>query len=454
VSLDSLSIIDGPVPVVVVVLTMLSLLASIGWRSSQTRRRRRASEEWSEPELRRRPTWHWQLLVGVPVAAALAGLTALLVDGLAIIPYQFPNSFYAWFAFIPLAVVICVLGWLGAPWWRRIVSVISVGLACVFAFIVINQHYEYWPNVGALLGKEAQYEVDDAQLKQAQADYRHTKKLPDHGFTITKQIPGTTSGFVARDAYIWLPPAWVASPTPNLPVIMLLHGSPGEPADWTRAGFVDQTAQAYALDHDGKAPIIVMPDSNGSETADTECVNSKLGHVETYLTVDVPAFVRKTFNAKTADRSWVVAGESAGGMCSVMLALRHDKQFAAFGDYAGLTSPTVSQTVNPPATVDALFAGDQDAYNQHDPLWLLRNNRYEGLAGWFEVGLSDDAPLQAQRTLVPLARAAGILTCAREVPGQHDYTFVTQAFQDSLPWLAYRLGVGSEPPVAVTACSP
>lgn len=450
--IESISIDAGWVPVVVIVATMLSLLASIGWRSSQTRRRRRASSEWSEPEVRRLSTWRWQLLFGIPITLALVGMAALIDDGVALIPYQYPNSFYAWFGFIPLAACFCVLGWLGAPWWRRIVSLLSVVLACVFAFVVVNEHYQYWPNIGSLLGKNAQYQVDDVQLKQAQADYRKTKRLPDHGFTITENIPGTKSGFTTRDAYIWLPPAWVASPTPRLPVVELLHGSPGAPGDWTRAGFADQSAQAYALQHGGKAPILAMVDSNGSETNDTECVDSSRGKAETYLTVDVPDYMREKFAAKTGDRTFAVAGESAGGMCSTMLALRHPDIYAAFGDYAGLTSPTVGQDVDPGATVSALFNGDQDAYNEHDPLWLLKNRRFKDLAGWFQVGLSDAGPLAAQRTLVPLARSAGVYTCALEIPGQHDYTFVTQAFQTSYPWLSWRLDLGPEPQTPAT-CS-
>jgi S-formylglutathione hydrolase FrmB len=453
--IDSISVIDGWFPTVVIVLTIAALLASLGWRATRTRRRRRSpsSDDWSTPEVRRRPVWRWQLLLGIPIAIALVGLAALIDDGVSLIPYQFPNSFYAWFALIPLALAFCAIGWRGAPWWRRAISVISVVLACVFAFTFVNQHYEYYPNIGALLGKEAQYEVSDAQLSKAQADYRKTKQLPSHGFTISEAIPGTKSGFQGRPAYIWLPPAWVKSPTPELPVVELLHGSPGAPEDWTRAAFVDQTAQAYALDHAGKAPILVMPDVNGSYTGDTECVDSSLGRLETYLTEDVPAYMRKTFHASTGPQTMALAGLSAGGMCAVMLTLRHPDLYTAFGDYAGLTSPTVGAAVDPVQTTAALFGGNRDEYNEHDPLWLLKNRKFSDIAGWFEVGLGDGEALAAERELVPLARAAGVLTCVKEIPGQHDYTVFAQAFKDSYPWLSYRLKSGPEPPNLASICS-
>jgi S-formylglutathione hydrolase FrmB len=76
----------------------------------------------------------------------------------------------------------------------------------------------------------------------------------------------------------------------------------------------------------------------------------------------------------------------------------------------------------------------------------MKNNRYPDLGGWFAVGTSDGDAQRAQATIVPLARSAGILTCTSMVPnGTHDFGFAAQAFQDALPWLANRIGVGPKP---------
>ena len=63
-----------------------------------------------------------------------------------------------------------------------------------------------------------------------------------------------------------------------------------------------------------------------------------------------------------------------------------------------------------------LFGGSKAEYDAHDPLVLLRTHTYPTLGGWFEVGTADSAPLAAQRTLVPLARGAGIATCSASFP--------------------------------------
>jgi S-formylglutathione hydrolase FrmB len=189
-----------------------------------------------------------------------------------------------------------------------------------------------------------------------------------------------------------------------------------------------------------------MPDATGSETTDTECVNSRLGNAETYLSTDVPAFMHSTFDTETAPGSMAIAGLSAGGMCATMLALRHPGIYGTFADYAGLTSPTVGESVDPQATIHALFHGSAAAYAAHDPLNLLATNRYPGMAAWFEVGTADGGPLAAQHTLVPLAGRAGIATTAIEVPGAgHDFDLFAKGFSDSLPFLTYRLGLTPAP---------
>ena len=48
---------------------------------------------------------------------------------------------------------------------------------------------------------------------------------------------------------------------------MLLHGTPGDPTDWTDGGLAPATADAWAAEHGGAAPVLVMPDINGCSRA-------------------------------------------------------------------------------------------------------------------------------------------------------------------------------------------
>lgn len=301
----------------------------------------------------------------------------------------------------------------------------------------VNAHFDYFRTLGDVLGLPPSDEVELAALL-ARVD------RPERGVVTTMEIPGKESGFTGRPAMVWVPPAWFARPRPALPVVMLLHGTPGTPQDWLDGGQAGATADAYAAAHGGVAPILVMPDVNGTLDGDSECVDGPAGRVETYLTADVPRFVQDVFHAAAPGRTWAVAGLSEGGSCSLMLALRHPDLFATFGDYAGLAGPRAGDTnADTDSAVAQLFGGSQAAFLAHEPSALLARRQFAELGGWFEVGDADPEPYAAAGTIVPAARRAGIATCEVVVPGGgHTFAVFSQAFSDSLPWIAGRLGAG------------
>lgn len=320
-----------------------------------------------------------------------------------------------------------------------------VSLATVLVLVgsgaTLNAHFDYFRTLGDVIGLPPSDEVALAALL-ARTD------RPDRGVVTTTEIRGSESGFTARPATVWVPPAWFARPRPALPVVMLLHGTPGTPQDWLDGGQAGATADAYAAAHGGTAPILVMPDVNGTIDADSECVDGPAGRVETYLTVDVPRFVQDVFHAAAPGRAWAVAGLSEGGSCSLMLALRHPDLVATFGDYGGLAGPRAGDTnADTASAVSGLFGGSQEAFLAHEPAALLATRRFPELGGWFEVGDADPEPLAATGALVPAARRAGIATCEVVVPGGgHTFAVFSRAFSDSLPWIAGRLGAGPAVP--------
>jgi S-formylglutathione hydrolase FrmB len=285
------------------------------------------------------------------------------------------------------------------------------------------------------------------------AQARTSHRLPGQGVVVTEVIPTPVSHFVTDVAYVYLPPAWFATPRPALPTLILLPGEPGTSADWTASGDADNSLDAFAAAHHGRAPIVVMPDPDGTKTVDSECVNSTFGNAETYLAVDVPAFARRTLGAADGPRSLAVAGLSAGGTCSTMLALRHPGEFETFASYSGFAQPTY-QDDDVATSIDVLFGGSRAAFDAHDPTFLLRQRRYPGLAGWFEVGDQDTVPRRAAEALAPAAHAAGIDTCVLVRPGGHDFGLWRQAFADSLPWLAWRMQLTPEPAHVPADCEP
>ncbi|HEY6531958.1 MAG TPA: alpha/beta hydrolase-fold protein [Acidimicrobiales bacterium] len=417
--MGDISLVDGWLPWFVVVLCIGTLVLAVRWHSGR---------------------WRAQLRWGAVLTIGGVGLAYLLNETLDLIPWSFPLSFYALAGLVVFAMTAAVVGFRHERNWKRLDGLVSVVASLALLGVVVNAHYQYLPTVANLFGKVAENEVGLPELQQIRDEVRSTGQLPAKGSTLHVAIPGTTSGFDARDAYLYVPPAFFADPAPTLPVLMLLHGTPGGPEDWLVGGEADQVADAFAARNDGKAPILVMPDATGGDFADTECVDSSRGHAETYLTVDVANYVSHTLDVGSS--RWGIAGLSMGGFCSLMLSLRHPQQFVVFGDYSGLSQPTL----DPPDTALAdLFGGDQQTMDAHDPTKILAGAHLSGLAGWFEVGESDSQPLEATRAVATQATQAGITACLLVRSGGHDFAFWHQALENSLPWISTQLGLLAPP---------
>jgi S-formylglutathione hydrolase FrmB len=428
VDLDSVSIIDGPVPIVIYALTAVLVVLGLGWRSG---------------------IWRRQLMVAIPAAIVLTGVAAVLEKIFNFVSYDYPPTFYVWLALVLFTVVAAIVGWPGERAGGRVASLLAIPVAMVLMGQQVNAQYAYYPNLGALSGKVAQNELDAGGLADKEDEVRTSGTLPASGNVIEVAIPGTVSGFNARNGYVYLPPAWYADPKPQLPVIMMLHGSPGDPSNWTQAAAADQTADAFAAQNGGVAPILVTPDINGSTEGDTECVDGRRGNVETYLMTDVVNFVRDTYNAATGPSSLAVLGLSTGATCSLMLGARHPDQIVAVGDFSGEVRPDVDNG----NTLQDLFGGDQAAFDAYDPTKIIPTKQYPNMGIWFESGVDDAGSVAAQNQMAPIARAAGMQVCIGTMQGGHDFTVWTRSFQLTLPWFSGRLGLTPMPDPLPSECT-
>jgi S-formylglutathione hydrolase FrmB len=429
----NIDLITGWFPETVVIVAIVSVVLSVGWHDG---------------------AWKWQLPVGIPVSFVMTVLTAVAIHVFNLVPAEFPTSFYLWAWLIWFSLVIIVMGWTRAHWILRSFSVLALVFCVVAAFTVINQEFDYYPTLARLLGKNAADFTNLPQLQAIRSEVRKTGKLPDHGETLAVTIPGRVSKFQTSQAYVYLPPVWFKNPEPQLPVIELIAGVPGQPSDWTRAGYADTTSTAFAEQHDGMAPILVIPANNGLATPDTECSNSVFGNAETYLITDVPTYMQTNFNAAIGKHSLAVAGLSAGGTCAEMLALRNPKTFSIFASYSGYASPTYIND-DEQQTIDQLYAKSKANYEAHNPVHLLKTTQFPGMSAWFTAGTGDPQPLAASKQLAALARSAGMTqVCDSAPPGGHDFIFWAAAFKSSLPWLSWKLGLTHAPTDVPAHCTP
>lgn len=353
-----------------------------------------------------------------------------------------------WIMLLPFisSCIICIVIWTekGKVKNRLIGSAVII-LGLLFSMVLFNNYYRYCPTLFDAFGIHSPSRITLSSLRAA---FHHkslatTKPISTltgaatQGKVYSLDIPGTISHFKARTGWVYVPAVAFTSANINLPVIVLLSGVPGSTDDWINGGDLVQTMNAYAATHHGITPLVVMVDHNGSELNDTECVDSPRGNVETYLTQDVPNFIKGYFNVSTNPQNWAIGGLSDGGTCGVMLALRHPNIYRYFLDFSGEIGPEVGTEQQ---TIDALFHGSFADWQDHQPLYLMEHTVYTNTGGYFAVGSNDNPAIVNQvRELYTTSRYYGLNTQYETIPGEHTFAVWAQAYKDALPWIAERI---------------
>lgn len=395
---------------------------------------------------------HSRRAVPIGTTAALV-LTVVLYIVVEKVWHPFPDPIvdgvYAWIGIGVAGLVLLVPRMRRSTRWiGRIVTVLAAVALVVTAGVQINRVYGQYPTIADALGLPDSNRIDFANLPgptgrtvdgtPLDSVWKAPQNLPSAGRVTSAAIPGAKSGFAARDAQLYLPPAYFVDPRPLLPVLVLLTGQPGDPRDWFSAGKLAVTMDDFAKEHGGLAPIVVIADGLGSELANPLCMDSKLGNAGSYLGVDVPAWTKANLQVNPDPRAWAIAGLSYGGTCALQMATNYPDVYPTFIDMSGQTEPTLGDRQR---TVDAAFGGDESAYDKVNPANLMASRTYPNSAGVFVVGSDDKDFRSGQQAMYDKAKAAGMDVLYVELPGGHSWAVWQPGLRTQLGWLAHRLGL-------------
>jgi S-formylglutathione hydrolase FrmB len=326
----------------------------------------------------------------------------------------------------------------------RVITVLATVFAVVMALCQINNNFDEYPTVGSVLHISnvktvSLDEVGNKDIKAVDVDkWKKPSDLPSQGGVVTYPIPGTASKFKARPAKIYLPPAYLTNPRPLLPVLVLMAGQPGSPEDWLVGGRLTETMDQYAAKNDGLSPIVVVADATGEELANPLCLDSSLGNVATYLSQDVPSWIKDNLQVESDPKGWSIGGLSYGGTCSLQMTTNYPTVYPTFLDMSGQLEPTLGDRKR---TVDQAFGGDAAKFTAVNPMDLMKTKQYPGVAGAFVVG-KDDAEYRPGLTQVyQTAQAAGMDVHLNIVPGGHSFAVWSAGLKLEMPWLGKRLGL-------------
>jgi len=403
--------------------------------------------------LLRRPRRWWTRTVPAVllIAAALTVLLAVLIDQVwQPFPDTLPLPVLLLIGAMLAAVGLAVLGMRTRRWPGRAVAVVAVLLVVLGSLQGMNVVYREYPTLRTALGLPAVDEIPFTQVPLREqviaarsglplsAIWRAPAGMPATGVVAEVTIPATVSGFTARPAWLYLPPAYLSRPRAQLPVLVLLSGQPGSPDDWLNGGRLAERMDAFAAAHDGLAPVVVMPDHLGDPLNNPLCMDSRLGNVATYLSVDVPAWIRATLQVDPNASGWAIGGFSNGGTCSLQMAVNAPQVYPTFVDISGEAEPTLGDHAE---SVQAAFGGDDAAWAAVNPLDVLARKKFPGTAGFLVAGQQDaEYGPQAQRVYAA-CKAAGMDVRLDEKPGGHTFEVWGPGLDDALPWLATRQGL-------------
>lgn len=321
----------------------------------------------------------------------------------------------------------------------------AVVLAVVCALMAFNFHYSMYRTPSDLWTPTALTELPPVphrtgtpRLERPASAWVPPADVPAKGSISTVEIPGTVSGFRARPGRVYTPPAYNLPGHPQFPVLVLMAGQPGEPDYWVRIGHIDEIMDAYAAEHGGLAPVVVIPDHLGAATDNPLCADAHLGRNATYLEVDVVNWAIDNLDVDPDTTHWAVAGLSNGGTCATQLATRRPDLFTTFVSISGEREPSLGDEKR---TVAVGFDRDRAKFAANNPLDLMAERRYPDTLGLFTVGDKDPKFTAFATELMTAGQAAGMDARLLTVPGGHDWAAWVGGLKASLPLILPRMGL-------------
>ena len=402
----------------------------------------------------RPPTKVWLLhLAGALVASLIVQAVLVLIIDYWLLPFGIPLEFrnWAWVYVAVLGTAIAVVNLWRSRWWRKLLAVIGIVSVVLASTLAINATYGQYPTLRDALGLTSYPELPASLMRSAATVpppgqtlaevWEAPVDLPAKGGLYETTIPATKSGFPARRAVIYLPPAALVDNPPALPVVIALSGQPGDPSNIFTSGQLGSTLDKFASEHGGLAPIIVAADQLGTEYDNPMCIDGPLGNSQTYLSTDVPNWIQASLPVSLERTSWTIGGFSQGGICSLQLAAEFPEVYGSFIDISGDEKPTLGDDAS---TLALGFNGDKAAYEAAQPLNFLKKRDYSDVRAVFAVGKLDNTFGPQQRVIAKAAEASGMQTDLITAPDSgHDWATARFGFTKGLELLYTRMGLTS-----------
>ena len=407
-ALLSLQIIGGPVPIVLQVVSLV-LIAIL---------------------LCRHATLRWTLTAAIAVLVGLVVALALFcyVDLARSFQITLPAQVGWWMAATLGGVGLAIASFWNSRWWRKVLASVAIVLIAATGAVQVNDAFGLDTTVADVLGITVPHPIalplvsptPTASMPAPETDlplsatWTPPPGMPSVGKRGTVTIPGTISGFDARPAGLYLPPAALVKKPPTLPLIVMMMGFPGNP-DPSR---IAQVMDGFAARHRGLAPIVVVADQIGPGH-DPACADSRArGHAQTYITRDVVAWALAHLNVSRDPALHVIAGYSNGATCALKYAAEEP---TVFRNVLSVSPELFPGSNYAQSVIASVYGGDRAAWQAAKPVTILEAHRgdaaYRDVTAVITTGALDTEFGPGSRTLAATARSAGMNVSLLTIPG-------------------------------------
>lgn len=400
----------------------------------------------------RAPTRRWvrRALIFVAAGIVIGAVAYLVVNAFDVFGVDVPLAAGIWTSAALAGVGLALAALWDARLWRRIVAALGIVVYIVAAVLGVNAYYGLNSTLGAIIGILPSHPVDlparvgdtDAPAQPIVTTWSAPADMPKVGTRGTQRIPGQVSGFEARDAGIYLPPAALVKDPPALPLVIMMMGFTGNPDPTSISDVLDE----FAAKNNGLAPIVIVADQlGGSGTQDPACADSDaFGRAETYITTDVVNWAKQNLNVIDDPRYWVVAGYSNGGGCASKYGATYPETFKNIISVSGEEHPGSEDVTGVIATV---YGGDRAAFEASWPVNIMADapaGTYDGMTAIFTAGERDPVFVAAAKVVAAEAEKVGMAVTSVVIPGaDHGGTAVSGGLAKGFEVLYPILGLSS-----------
>jgi enterochelin esterase-like enzyme len=179
--------------------------------------------------------------------------------------------------------------------------------------------------------------LDNYWLYRGFAPPKDPAFVSSKGRLLRVDIRSAALGDRKQPLYVYLPPGYASHPTERYPVVYLLHGFPGMPVTYFRAGRLGVVEDILVAKRRIKPVILVAPFGSTGAFTDKEWANGVRKHEawETFLARDVVKAVDARYRTIAAPWARALVGLSEGGYGALNIGLHHAGEFHVLESWSG-----------------------------------------------------------------------------------------------------------------------